>query len=89
MAYYDNTSTLEYYLKEMLKDSGDTYSYTGLSCIYHDLSSDVVLSQIRKSIELSNGFVIFGSQKLLNNQTYINLLNNYFKDLDYYLPHLE
>ncbi len=88
MAYYDNTSTLEYYLKEMLKESNGVYCYTGVSCIYHDLSNNLVLSQIDKCLELSNGFVIFGSQKLLNNENYINLLENKFKNTKYYLPHL-
>lgn len=89
MAYYDDISTLVYYLKEMMKQADNVYFYTGLSCMYHDLSNSKVLEQVEKSIELSNGFVIFGSQKLLNNSSYISLLENKFKNEKYYLPHLD
>ena len=89
MAYYDDTSTLVYYLKEMMKQANDVYFYTGISCLYHSLSNTKVSEQIDKCIELSNGFVIFGSQKLLNNQSYISLLEDKFKNEKYYLPHLD
>ena len=88
MAYYDNTSTLSYYLKAMVDTVPGVYCYTGVSCIYHDLSSNLVNEQIDECLKLSDGFVIFGSQKLLKNNTYISLLENRFKNLDYYLPHL-
>lgn len=91
MAYYDDLGTLEKYLKEMVNSVGDSnvYCYSGLSCIYHNLSADQVIKQIDKSIELSNGFVIFGSQKLLGNESYIKLLENKFKALEYHIPHQE
>ena len=89
MAYYDSVSTLEYYLKEMMKNQNGVYFYTGVSCFYHDLSANTVNEQINKCLDLSDGFVIFGSQKLLNNQTYINLLESRFKNTEYYLPHLK
>lgn len=89
MAYYDDTSTLTYYLKEMMKQADNVYFYTGISCIYHSLSNTKVTEQIDKCIELSDGFVIFGSQKLLNNSSYISLLENKFKNEKYYLPHLD
>ena len=89
MAYYDNTSTLEYYLKEMMKQADNVYFYTGISCIYHNLDNSTVLEQINKCISLSNGFVIFGSQRLLGNSSYISLLENRFKNEKYYLPHLK
>ncbi len=88
MAYYDNTQTLIHYLKEMVNGVDDVYCYTGVSCIYHNLSSSLVNEQIDACLDISDGFVIFGSQKLLNNNTYITLLENRFKNVDYYLPHL-
>lgn len=88
MAYYDNTSTLVSHLKSMVNEAGDVYCYTGVSCIYHNLSNSLVNEQINKCLELTDGFVIFGSQRLLNNENYISLLESIFKDKQYYLPHL-
>ena len=89
MAYYDDTSTLSYYLKGMIDGVSDVYCYTGVSCIYHNLSNKLINEQIDACLNLSDGFVIFGSQRLLNNNNYISLLESRFKNMDYYLPHLE
>lgn len=88
MAYYDSTSTLDYYLREMVSENQDVYCYTGVSCIYHKLSSKLIKEQIDKCLSLSQGFVIFGSQMLLNSNEYIRLLEDTFKNETYYLPHL-
>jgi len=89
MAYYDDNSALRYYLNEMVSSSNNTYCYSGISSIYHSLSKDMLFSQIDICLELSDGFVIFGSQKLLNNEMYISALNERFKSLQYHLPHKE
>ena len=75
MAYYDDIATLKGALKAMLPGLEDCYCYAGISPTYHSLSNDQVLAQMQTAVQTgADGFVFFGSQSILNNQKYIDLL---------------
>ncbi len=75
MAYYDDVSSLKYYLKQMIAESPDCYYYAGLSAIFHNLSVSNVKAQMQASSQVgADGVVFFGSQSLLGNNEYLNAL---------------
>lgn len=88
MAYYDDNATLRSALTEMLKDCSSCYCYAGLSSTYHNLSNDKVLSQLDVCSQTgADGFVLFGSKSVLNNNGYIELLHEQFQKVTSALPH--
>ena len=87
MAYYDDISQLQGALKAMLPGLADCYCYAGISPTYHNLSNDQVLAQMQTALQTgADGFVFFGSQSILNNQKYIDLLEETITN-DTLLPH--
>lgn len=77
MAYYDDIPTLKSALKAMLPGLSACYCYAGISPTYHNLADDRVLAQMQTAVETgADGFVFFGSQSILNNPGYIELLEN-------------
>lgn len=88
MAYYDDIATLKYALEGMLPGLAGCYCYAGISPTYHNLSNERVLAQMQTAIETgAEGFVFFGSQSILNNQGYIDLLAEKFEGQTAVLPH--
>ena len=89
MAYYDDVPTLKSALEAMLPGLSACYCYAGISPTYHDLPNQQVLKQMQTAIETgADGFVFFGSQSILNNQGYIDLLEDTIPDFTL-LPHTE
>ncbi len=77
MAYYDDNSQLKSALTSMMKDCQSSFCYAGLSSTYHSLSNERVLQQIDVCNNVgADGFVFFGSQSILNNDGYIQLLHD-------------
>ncbi len=77
MAYYDNNTTLKNALNTMMKDCDGTYCYAGLSSTYHSLSNSQVLGQLAVCDSVgTDGFIFFGSQSILENDGYIELLHS-------------
>ena len=75
MAYYDDVPTLRRALEAMLPGLSACYCYAGISPTYHDLPDDQVLAQMETAISVgADGFVFFGSQSILLNPGYIELL---------------
>ena len=75
MAYYDDVATLKGALNAMLPGLKACYCYAGISPTYHDLSNEQVLAQMQTALQTgADGYVFFGSQSILNNQNYIDLL---------------
>lgn len=75
MAYYDDIPTLKRALEAMLPGLSACYCYAGISPTYHNLPDGQVLAQMQTAIKTgADGFVFFGSQSILNNQRYIDLL---------------
>ena len=75
MAYYDDTSSLKYYLKQMIAECPDCYYYAGLSATFHNLPVARVKEQMQASCQVgANGVVFFGSQSLLGNNEYLDAL---------------
>lgn len=91
MAYYDDTATLKNALTQMLGDLGGCYCYAGISPTFHNLSDEQVLSQIKTCADAgADGFVFFGSQSILNQPGYIDLLDRtYSGEETALLPHAE
>lgn len=91
MAYYDDTATLKNALTQMLGELGGCYCYAGISPTFHNLSDEQVLSQIKTCADAgADGFVFFGSQSILNNPGYIDLLDRtYSGEETALLPHAE
>ena len=91
MAYYDDTATLQNALTQMLGDLGGCYCYAGISPTFHNLSDEQVLSQIATCADAgADGFVFFGSQSILNQPGYIDLLDRtYSGEETALLPHAE
>lgn len=88
MAYYDDISTLKSALEAMLPKLSECYCYAGISPTYHNLPDEQVLAQMQTAIETgAEGFVFFGSQSILNNQGYIDLLAEKFEGQTAVLPH--
>lgn len=89
MAYYDDIPTLQYALEGMLPDLSQCYCYAGISPTYHNLSGGQVLDQMQTAINTgADGFVFFGSQSILNNQSYIDLLEKHISGRNLpLLPH--
>lgn len=89
MAYYDDVSTLTNALEAMLPDLSQCYCYAGISPTYHNLSDKQVLAQMQATMDAgAQGFVFFGSQSILNNPRYIDLLEQTFAGQDSArLPH--
>lgn len=88
MAYYDDIATLKNALEGMLPKLSECYCYAGISPTYHNLSNERVLAQIQTAIETgAEGFVFFGSQSILNNQGYIDLLAEKYEGQTAVLPH--
>lgn len=79
MAYYDDVATLKSALEAMLPGLSQCYCYAGISPTYHNLSDEQVLRQMQTTTDAgAQGFVFFGSQSILNNQRYIDLLEKTF-----------
>lgn len=80
MAYYDDTNTLKNALESMISNVESCYLYSGLSTTYHKLPNNKVIDQLNTTLNVGcDGYVFFGSQSILNNDNYINLLNTYNK----------
>ena len=76
MAYYDDIPTLKRALEGMLPGLAACYCYAGISPTYHNLPDQQVLNQMQTAAETgADGFVFFGSQSILNNPGYIELLD--------------
>ncbi len=87
MAYYDDIPTLKRQLKAMLPELSACYCYAGISPTYHNLSDQQVLDQMQTVQEVgADGYVFFGSQSILNNSQYIQLLRQNVSS-DALLPH--
>lgn len=79
MAYYDDIPTLKSALEAMLPGLSQCYCYAGISPTYHNLSDEQVLAQMQTTADVgAQGFVFFGSQSILNNQRYIDMLEKTF-----------
>lgn len=79
MAYYDDVATLKNALEAMLPGLSQCYCYAGISPTYHNLPDEQVLAQMQTTADAgTQGFVFFGSQSILNNQQYIDLLEKTF-----------
>lgn len=77
MAYYDDVATLKRALEAMLPGLSACYCYAGISPTYHNLPDQQVLDQMQTAIDTgADGFVFFGSQSILNNRGYIDLLED-------------
>ena len=88
MAYYDDIPTLKSALEGMLPKLAGCYCYAGISPTYHNLSNERVLAQMQTAMDVgAEGFVFFGSQSILNNQGYIDLLTEKFAGQTTVLPH--
>lgn len=88
MAYYDDIPTLKSALEAMLPDLSACYCYAGISPTYHNLPDDRVLAQMQTVMDTgADGFVFFGSQSILNNQRYIDLLETKTAGQAVLLPH--
>lgn len=88
MAYYDDIPTLKSALESMLPKLAECYCYAGISPTYHNLSNERVLAQMQTAMDVgAEGFVFFGSQSILNNPGYIELLTEKFKGQSTVLPH--
>lgn len=89
MAYYDDIATLKSALKAMLPDLADCYCYAGISPTYHNLPENQVVAQMQTAVETgADGFVFFGSQSILNEPKYIQLLEEKLAN-DAILPHTQ
>jgi uncharacterized lipoprotein YddW (UPF0748 family) len=81
MAYYDNTDTLTSALNTMLKSAKNCICYAGLSATYHNLSVEKVFEQTEACKSSgAQGFIFFGSQSILGNQTYLSAFATKFKN---------
>lgn len=89
MAYYDDIPTLRSALEAMLPGLSQCYCYAGISPTYHNLADEQVLAQMQTTEQVgADGFVFFGSQSILNNQRYIDLLEKTFAEqMPAKLPH--
>ena len=81
MAYYDDIGSLKNALEGMLPGLSACYCYAGISPTYHNLSNERVLQQMQTTKDTgADGFVFFGSQSILNNARYIELLQQQFRE---------
>ncbi len=89
MAYYDDIATLKRALEGMLPGLSECYCYAGISPTYHNLSDQSVIQQMQTTQQVgADGYVFFGSQSILGNRQYIELLKKTTPDAAL-LPHAD